>query len=323
MSLSIIIGLTGLFGLLLAIAAGIPIAVALGAVSLLGLGLLIGAPVALSAARDTPFDLVASWSLSAIPMFLLMGAFAQRSGISASLFTAARVWLARLPGGLLIATNLASAVFAAASGSSMATAAAMARFALPEMRRAGYDPAFAAATVASAGTVGALIPPSILFILYGIVAQTSIAKLFVAGILPGLLTIGTYIVAISVYCRVRPSIAPRGAAALEGLLQQRWKARLHAAGGAWPGLMLVGVVIVGIYTGVFTPVEAGAAGAAAALAIALVRKTLSLDSFWQSLREACVVSAQIFFIAVGATLFKQFLLLSGLTTLATGAWRGY
>ncbi len=176
--------------LLALLALRVPIGVALGSVSFAGIWHLRGLDVALGMLRSAPYDFLANWELSAIPMFILMGSVAHHSGISSALFTAARLWLGRLPGGLAVATNFACAGFAAASGSSVAASAAMGKIAIPEMLKAGYAPSLATGTVAAAGTLAALIPPSILFVLYGIFAETSVTKLLIAGILPGLLTAG-------------------------------------------------------------------------------------------------------------------------------------
>ena len=188
------------------IALRIPIGVALGGVSFFGFWYLRNVNVALSVLEDTPFVFSASWDLTAIPMFLLMGAIANGSGISSALFRAARVWFGGMPGGLAVATNMACAGFAAACGSSVAAAAAMARLAIPEMLKQGYDKGLAAGVVASAGTLAALIPPSILFVLYGIFAEVSIAKLLIAGVLPGLLTAAIYAVQIVIRCKLDPSL---------------------------------------------------------------------------------------------------------------------
>ena len=186
------VSIISLVAILALIALRIPIGVALGGVSFFGFWYLVNLHVAISVIRDTPFTFAASWDLTAIPMFLLMGAIATNSGVSSALFRAARLWFGNLPGGLAVATNMACAGFAAACGSSVAAAAAMARLAIPEMLEQGYDKSLAAGVVASAGTLAALIPPSILFVLYGIFAQVSIAQLLIAGILPGLLTAAVY-----------------------------------------------------------------------------------------------------------------------------------
>ena len=202
------LGLIGIGAVLVLLALRVPIGVALGAVSLVGIAQLRGVGASLSTLKSIPYDFGASFTLSAIPMFLLMGAVAHHAGVSAALFQAARVWFGRLPGGLAIASNFACAGFAAASGSSAATAAAMGRIAIPEMLDRGYDKGLATGVVASAGTLGTMIPPSILFVLYGIFAEVSISRLLIAGIFPGILTAVVYGTMIYTRCAISPRLAP-------------------------------------------------------------------------------------------------------------------
>ncbi|UCE30875.1 MAG: TRAP transporter large permease subunit [Burkholderiales bacterium] len=300
------IGVAGALGVLVLIAARVPIGVALGGVSLLGITAMRGVDVAAGMAKTSLFEFAASWSLSAVPMFLLMGAIAHHSGISVSLFRAARLWLAALPGGLAVAANFACAVFSAASGSSVATAAAMGRISYPEMKRAGYDPGLSTGVIAAAGTLGSLIPPSILMVLFGIFAETSVSRLMIAGILPGLLTAAVYTVMIVGRCALDPSLAPRVATAHAGAQ------RLKALGEIWPILLLIAGIIGGIYGGIFTATEAGAVGAFLSLAIAAAQRRLGWEMLRQSLREAIVSSAKIFFVALGAVLMTRFFALSGI-----------
>lgn len=297
-----------LSSILILIGLRVPIGVAIGVVSFLGFWMLRNLNVAMSVIRDTPFVFAASWDLTAIPMFLLMGAIANNSGISTALFRAARVWFGGLPGGLAVATNMACAGFAAASGSSVASAAAMARLAIPEMLKHGYDKGLASGVVASAGTLAALIPPSILFVLYGIFAEVSIVQLLIAGVIPGLLTAAVYTTMIIVRCKLDPSLAP----SLE--FEDRrslWRERWTSLGEVWPLLALILGIIGGLYGGVVTPTEAGAAGAFLAAAIGVMRRKLSLAAFLNSLRDAMVTTAQLFFVGVGAVLYTRLLALAG------------
>ncbi|HEY8579138.1 MAG TPA: TRAP transporter large permease subunit, partial [Beijerinckiaceae bacterium] len=202
------IGLTGIGVILLLIALRTPIGLALGGVAFLGIAAITNFDVAFSMLGLVPYETAASWELSAIPMFLLMGAIAYHSRLTESLFAAARVWLGGLPGGLAVATNFACAGFAAASGSSLATTVAMGRIAIPEMRRYGYDMGLATGVVASAGTLGSLIPPSVLMILIGVFSQTSIVSLFIAGVIPGVLTACAFAAMIVVRARANPKLAP-------------------------------------------------------------------------------------------------------------------
>jgi len=300
------IGVAGVVAVLALIAARVPIGVALGGVSLLGILAIRGSDVAAGVAKTTLFEFAASWSLSAVPMFLLMGAIAHHSGISVALFRAARLWLAALPGGLAVAANFACAAFSAASGSSLATAAAMGRISYPEMRRSGYDPGLATGVVAAAGTLGSLIPPSILMVLFGIFAETSVSKLLIAGILPGLLTAGVYAVMIVGRCALNPALAPR----VRG--EEPRAERVRALGEIWPILLLIAGIIGGIYGGIFTATEAGAVGAFLSAAIAALQRRLTWRMFRESVREALVSAAKIFFVALGAVLMTRFFAFSGI-----------
>lgn len=303
------LGFAGLATVLILIALRVPIGVALGGVALIGLGFVRNSDVALGLLKSTPFGFIASWSLSAIPMFILMGAIAHNSGLSHSLFRAARLWFATLPGGLAVAANLACAGFAAASGSSVATAATMGRIAIPEMLKQGYSPSLASGVVASAGTLGALIPPSILFVLYGVFAEVSIVKLLMAGVLPGLLTAAVYTIMIIARCTIDPSVAPRiDKAEFEARKSERWR----ALADIWPLLLLIFGIIGGLYGGIFTPTEAGAAGAILSFGIAFIQGRLSWQVVVDSLRETVTSTARIFFVAMGAVMFTKFLALTGL-----------
>lgn len=303
---SLTIGLIGIGVILLLLAARVPIAVALGSVSFAGICLVRSPQAALGMLGSLPFDFAASWELSAIPMFLLMGSVAFHTGLTGSLYGAARLWLNRLPGGLAVASNFAAAGFAAASGSSLATAAAMARLAVPEMLRFGYDKALATSTVAAAGTLGALIPPSVMFVIYGWFTQQSVGRLLIAGILPGILTAIAYTAMIVVRCVTKPSLAPR--VDIEIGWAERWRALLQV----WPLPLLVIGVIGSIYGGLATPTEAGALGACIALLIGAGQRRLTMRTFIASLNEALRTTASIFFVAVSAVLLTRFLAIAGL-----------
>ncbi len=309
------VSIISLVAILALIALRIPIGVALGGVSFFGFWYLVNLHVAISVIRDTPFTFAASWDLTAIPMFLLMGAIATNSGVSSALFRAARLWFGNLPGGLAVATNMACAGFAAACGSSVAAAAAMARLAIPEMLEQGYDKSLAAGVVASAGTLAALIPPSILFVLYGIFAQVSIAQLLIAGILPGLLTAAVYATMLVVRCRINPSIAPKLAVGDRTLL---WRERWQALGEVWPLLALILGIIGGLYGGVVTPTEAGAGGAFLAMVIGFARGSLGIRGFISALEDAMGTTAQIFFVGMGAVMYTKLLAFAGIAQMFAG-----
>lgn len=304
-----LIGFGSLGLVLLLIAVRMPIGVALGVVSFLGFALVRNERVALAMVAQTPFEVAANWGLSAIPMFILMGAVAHNTGISEALFRAARLWLSFLPGGLAVATNFASAGFAAASGSSVATAATMGRLAIPTMLKAGYAPTLATGVVASAGTLGALIPPSIMFVVYGVFAEVSITKLLIAGVIPGLLTALVYAAMIVGRCMLNPSIAPPTDRNVdrEELWRERWQSLLPV----WPLLVLIFGIIGGLYGGIFTPTEAGAAGAFLAFVVAATQRRLNKAVIRDSVMEAVKTTAQLFFVAYGAVMYTRFLALVG------------
>jgi C4-dicarboxylate transporter, DctM subunit len=300
------IGFASVVAVLVLIALRVPIGVVLGLVSIVGIAALRNMDVAYGMLETAPFEFAAHWSLSAIPMFLLMGAFAFHSGITADLFRAARLWFGRLPGGLAVATNFACAGFSAASGSSLATAAAMGRITIPEMIGRGYDKALSTGVVASAGTLGSLIPPSIIMILYGIFAEVSIRELFIAGVVPGLLTALLYGAMIVIRCKITPSLAPRVVEKVS------WGERFRSLRNVWPLLALIVGIIAALYGGVVTTTEAGAFGAFLAFLILLVLGRMSVKVFRDSVLDALSATARIFFIAVGAVLYTRFLAMTGM-----------
>lgn len=299
------IGFSGIGVMLILLAIRVPIAVSLGMVSLVGIYLMRGERAALGTLGDTPYDFAATWALSAVPMFLLMGTFAQRSGMATRLFTAARVLIGHLPGGLAIATNFAAAGFAAVSGSTLATTAAMSRLAVPEMLKHNYDRSLATSVVAAAGTLGALIPPSVAFVIYGWYSSQSISKLLLAGIVPGLLTAFVYCVMIYLRVRQNPGLAPMPEA------RPPWSERWRAIAAVWPLPVIVIGVVLGIYTGTTTPTEAGAAAAFLTLLVAIANREMDWQRFFGSLSDAARTTALLFFVVIGTVLFTHFLTLSG------------
>jgi tripartite ATP-independent transporter DctM subunit len=304
------LGFASLALVLILIAIRIPIGVALGVAAFLGFWLQRNINVAFGVVKSVPFEVAANWGLSAIPMFILMGAVAHHAGISSALFQAARLWFSGLPGGLAVATNLASAGFAAASGSSVATAATMGRLAIPEMLKHGYDKSLATGVVASAGTLGALIPPSIMFVIYGVFAEVSITRLLIAGVLPGLLTAAVYTVMIVCRCWWTPAIAPR--VSWELSRAELWRERWRSLAPVWPLLILIVGIIGGLYGGVFTPTEAGAAGAFLSCVLAASQRRLNFKVLTDSVMEAVRTTAQLFFVAYGAVMYTKFLALVGI-----------
>lgn len=307
----------GLGVILLLIALRVPIGLALALVATIGTSLLIGWRGALALMGRIPFEFAASWEFSAVPAFLLMGAIAYRSGMTGSIFEAARLWLGRLPGGLAVATNFAAAGFGAACGSSLATTVAMGKIAVPEMLRWRYEPGLATATCACAGTLAALIPPSIPFIVYAILAEQSVSKLFLAGVIPGILTAVAYAVMIVGRCVLNPALAPA--------IPERpgWGERFAALARMWELPVLALLVLGGIYGGIVTPTEAGAVGAVLAALLAAAKGALSWTILRDSLREAAHTTAAILFIAIGAVMLARYLALTGLPLFiadAIAAW---
>ena len=314
--MSIGIGFAGIAALCVLLSIRVPLAVALITVSFVGIGMMIGWHPALGTIATTPYSFTASWTLSAIPMFLLMGYISYYSGITNSLFDAARSLLRWMPGSLGIACILACTGFATACGSSIASAAAMGRIAIPNMVRGGYNPGFACGCVAAGGTIGALIPPSILMIIYCVFTETPVTPVFLGGVSVGLLTAIGYIAVILLVSWLRPDIVPSRAQTDDVVPAGR------AILSVWPVVLLAAVVFVGLFGGLFTATEAGAAGAFGAIMIALVTRKLSRAAFWDSLRETLVTCASLFVIGVGAVMFTRFLSLSGVTGFMAAAFGG-
>ena len=299
-SLSIVV-LLALIGL------RVPIGISLIVVSFSGIWVSTSINAAWGMVRAVPFNFVANWEFSAVPMFLLMGYIASNAGLTTSLYTTMRLLLNRVPGGLACATVGASAMFAAASGSSVATSAAMARIAIPEMTKAKYDLSLSTGCVASAGTLGSMIPPSIAMVIYGVFTSTSIGSLFIAGIIPGVVSALMFILMIIVRVKLKPSLAPRDP------VSRVWSPELRAALlEIWPLPALILCVLGGIFLGVMTPTEAGAIGAAFATLITILHGKFSINLMRRAVRDAAMGTCTIFIIATGASMFTAFMGLSGL-----------
>lgn len=309
---SVTVGIAGLALILLLVLVRMPVAVALAVVGLAGITYLAGVATAFSFVSALPYDFAASWELSTVPTFLLMGSLLYRSGTTDSIFQALRFWVGALPGGLAVASNFTAAVFAAACGSSVATTVAVGRIAIPEMLKSNYDRGLATAVCACSGTLGSMIPPSVMMIIYCAFTSQSIAAIFAAGIIPGILTAIIYAVMIISRCSANPGLAPRPNRDVDPA--EKWR----ALRGAWPVPTLVVIVIGSIYGKIATPTEAGAVGALGAAAIAASNGRLSLAVMRESAFEALQGTAAILFVAVGAVFVTRFLALSGLPDLVTG-----
>lgn len=262
-----------------------------------------GSGVLLAKLKSETYSTFSNYSLSIIPMFLLMGQFATLSGMSSALFKAAESWLGHRRGGVAMASVGACAGFGAICGSSLATAATMGRVALPELRRYGYSGGFSTATLAAGGTLGILIPPSVILVIYAILTEQNIAKLFLAAFIPGILAALGYVITISIYVRLHPDAAGTREAV-------PYAERFRALLDVWPVLLVFGLVVGGIYQGWFTPTEGAAVGAAGTGLIALLSGNLSWHVFKESIISTAMSTAMIFFIVLGAAYYNGFLALS-------------
>lgn len=297
----------------------VPISFALGGTGFVGLVLIIGWPVggsfdfnrgwtaAVSYIAFEPFSFISSFELVAIPMFIMMGYVAFHAGFTRDLYHTARVWLSGAPGGLAMATVSGCTMFAAVSGSSLATAAAMGKLAVPEMLRYHYDKGLATGVVAASGTLGALIPPSILMILYGIFTEQSIGRLLLAGLIPGLLSAAIYIAMIWVRSRLNPDLAPAPE-------QVSWKERFVSLRRTWSVILLFCFVMGSIYLGIATPTEAAAIGAASAWGLAWLFRRINLDKAKNTLLETITQVVSIFTAILGAKIFVGFIALTGIAS---------
>jgi C4-dicarboxylate transporter DctM subunit len=299
------VGICGIGLLLLLFILRMPVAFAMAFVGFLGFAYLSGLDPALSLLSQDIFESFSSYPLSVIPMFILMGSFAFASGISERLFQTTYTWVGALRGGLTIATVLACSGFAAICGSTAATAATMGKIALPEMRKYKYDITLAAGCVASAGTLGILIPPSTVFIVYGILVEESIGKLFVAGIIPGIILTLMFVGVVGILCHRNPSLGPPGEAT-------SWKAKIKATGGIIEAIVLFLLAIGGLFLGWFSPTQAGAIGAGGALLIGLIRRKLTWKTFVESGKDGLLTACMVMFIITGATIFGHFLAVSNI-----------
>jgi tripartite ATP-independent transporter DctM subunit len=299
------VGYIGIAVLVIMLFSGIHIAVVMGLIGFLGIVYLSGWEPALSVLGAVPYSAFGNVDLSVAPLFILMGSFCFHAGLSRDLFDTVHKWLGHFRGGLAMATVGACAGFAAVSGSSLATAATMGTVALPEMRRYKYDPALATGSVAAGGTIGILIPPSVILIIYAVLTEQSVGKLFLAGFIPGVLEAVFYIGVIFIICKIKPSMGPPGP-------KSSFKEKLVALKGTWIVIALFVLVIGGLYLGVFSPTEAAGVGAGGAFIFALARGRLNWQNFKESLISTTKTTAMIFTILVGAMIFGYFLAITRL-----------
>ena len=295
-----VIGVIGLLALFVVIFSRMPVGFVMALIGFIGFGAIVNYDAALSLIAKDVFDVFGAYSLTVIPLFILMGQVSFHAGISTRLFEVAYKFIGHWPGGMAIATIGACAGFSAICGSTNATAATMAAVTLPEMRKYHYKDSLAAGVVAAGGSLGILVPPSVVFIIYGIMTEQSIGKLFMAGILPGVLLAVLFMLAVVVWARLSPAVAPRGP-------RSDWRTRLASLSGLIETLLLFLLVMGGLFLGFFTPTEAGAVGAMGSILIAVFRKKLSWKSFVQSLFETTRISCMVLVIVAGATIFGHFL----------------
>jgi C4-dicarboxylate transporter DctM subunit len=278
----------------------LPIAFAMALIGAGGMLVLNGPRAAMGLMTQTTSEVAASSNLAVLPLFVLMGSLVTHSGMSQGLYRAAHAMVGHFRGGLAMATVLACGGFSTICGSSLATAATMTRLAMPEMRQHKYADSLAAGSIAAGGTLGILIPPSIIMVIYGMLTGESVGKLFFAGVLPGILTIGLYMAAIAIVTRVKPELGPPGQ-------RSTWLHRLVAMRDVWAVALLFVVIMGGIYTGIFTPNEAAGVGAAGALVFALANGSLNLKSLGKVLLESAEITSVMFLVLIGALIFANFM----------------
>lgn len=302
-------GARGLFAICLCfvlIFLGVHVAAAMAVTALVGISILINATASLTSLGTTTIDVVSDQTWSVVPLFTWMGLIVVAAGFAEDLYRAAYRWIGHLPGGLASASTVACAGLSSIVGDTLSGVYSMGTIALPQMRKYGYDMKLATASIACAATIGVMIPPSLAFIVYGMITEVSIGKLFMAGVIPGILFAVLLVSLITVRAILNPGMAPRGEVS-------SWSERFQSSGRVWPILVLMLLVLGGIYSGAVTPNEAGGLGAFGALAISVLTRRLSWASLWQSIERALLLSAAIIVIFMFATAFSRFIAISGLT----------
>jgi C4-dicarboxylate transporter DctM subunit len=294
------IGIIGIIVLIVFFIIRMPVGMSMAFVGIIGAMFLMSPTAALSMIARDFYETFTSYGLTVIPMFVFMGAIAFASGISSRLYKAGYIVLGRLPGGLAMATIAGCAGFAAICGSTNATAAAMGKVALPEMKQYGYDDSLATGCVAAAGSLGILIPPSTIFIVYGIMTEQSIGKLFISGVLPGILLAGLMCIVVLLWCWKNPRVAPAGK-------PTTWKEKIEGIAGALETLVLFLIVILGLFLGWFSPTQAAGAGCAATLLIGIARRQITFHAFWEAVIDSVKITCMIMIILAGAMVFGHFM----------------
>lgn len=299
------VGVTGIGFMLILFFLGVPVAFAMAIAGVSGFAVLVGVGPAWNLLTQDLYEGLSSYPLSVIPMFVLMGGYAFAAGIGGKMYATAYAWVGRFRGGLTMATICACAAFGAVCGSTAATSATIGKIALPEMRKYGYDDRLATGSLAAGGVLGILIPPSTVFIIYGILVEESISKLFVAGIGPGILLTILYCLVVALLCARNPALGPAGS-------PTTWNEKIKSLVNFTDAIILFGVAIGGLFAGFFTPTQSGAIGAAGALVIGLARKEINWNKFVEVTRGALRTSCMILFIIAGAVVFGHFMTVTGI-----------
>lgn len=297
-----------LFTLMLA---GVHIGVAMGLCGTLGIYMSLGQFPALAQVGSVPFATVNSFTLAVIPMFILMGSLATQAKLTTDLYAAAYNWFSKMPGGLAMTTTIASAAFGAASGSTMVNAAVFTKMAMPEMTAAGYDKRLSSGTIASAGVLSAMIPPSVLMVVYAITTEQSVGKMLIAGIVPGVMTAFIFLLGIYIWAKMRPEHAPMPKTTVT------MAEKIGSLKNTWGILLLFGMVIGGIYGGWFIPTYAGAVGAFGAFLIVFFKRRANLKTLRETFLESIQSTATIFLVVIGGMLFARFLTYTGLVSVVS------
>ena len=311
----LIISSLGVIFFLILVSQSVPISFSFAIVGFLGLFFLRGFESGLFILGNAPYTWSSAQALIPMPLFILMGNLASYAGIGTGLYAAANKWVGRFPGGLALATTLACTGFSACSGSSMAGAATMCTIAYPEMRKFKYNDRLSTACIAAGGTIAVLIPPSGAFIMYGFLTGTSIAKLFIAGILPGLLLCSLFMVLIFIMCKLNPELGPAA-------MSYSLKEMIISLKGIWGVLLLFFLIVVGLYFGVFTPSEAGSIGAFGAFIITIIRRRFTWSGFFNATKDSLRITCFIFTLTIGAMVFNTFMSVSGLTVVLSSWVKG-
>jgi C4-dicarboxylate transporter, DctM subunit len=296
----VMIGILGIVAVLILFLTGIELAFAMGIVGFVGFGLIVSFKTATNMLAKDFFDVFSSYGLTVISLFVLMGQVAFNAGLAKRLYNCAYKFMGHIPGGLAMATVAGATAFKAICGSSPATSATFASVAVPEMDRYGYSKKLSTGIVATVGTLGILIPPSVILILYGVITEVSIGKLFLAGIIPGLIIAFFFVVVIYGWCKINPAIGPRGA-------RSSWGERMKSLPDVlWVGIIFV-LVIGGLMKGFFTPTEAGSVGTVAVLVLCFIKRDLGLKGFGMALLESLRTASMVLLLVAGSTVLGHFL----------------